>query len=280
MTAASVDESTALPPPQVHPSAIVHPQAVLAAGVVVGPGCVIEDGVELGAGTRLGTQVIVHRGVRVGARNRVFAHAVLGGEAQVMGIDESIESFVVIGDDNTLREAVTVQRGFKPGGVTRIGNGNYLMVNTHIAHDCTLGNQVIMANNSTLAGHVSIDDRAFISGHVAIHQFARVGRLAMVAGLAKVVQDCLPFVITDGNPARARGLNVVGMKRAGFSSEAIRALRRAYRALLREGRKLESALAILEADEQAAVRELATFIRGSQRGFAHEPTRGRRSEEE
>jgi len=280
MTLASVADSTALPAPQVHPSAIVHPQAVLAAGVVVGPGCVIEEGVELGAGTRLGAQVVVHRGVRMGARNRVFAHAVLGGEAQVLGLDESITSFVEIGDDNTLREAVTVQRGFREGGVTRIGNGNYLMVNTHIAHDCLLGNHVIMANNSTLAGHVSIGDRAFVSGHVAIHQFARVGRLAMVAGLAKVVQDCLPFVITDGNPARARGLNVVGLKRAGFTPEAIRALRRAYRALLREGRRLEAALERLEADEDSAVRELAAFIRGSKRGFAHEPARGRRHEED
>jgi len=268
-----------LPPPEVHPSAIVHPQAVLAPGVRIGPGCVVEAGVSIGPGTTLGTRVVVHSGVRIGARNRVFAHTVLGGEAQVLGLAPDIPSFVEIGDDNTLREAVTVHRGHQPGGVTRIGSGNYLMVGTHVAHDCLLGDRVIMANNATIAGHVSIGDRAFLGGHVAIHQFSRVGRLAMLGGLAKVVQDCLPFVITDGNPARARGLNVVGLRRAGFETGAIRSLRRAYRCLLRSGLPLEQALAQLEADEDAPVRELAAFIRGSGRGFAHEATRGRRHED-
>jgi UDP-N-acetylglucosamine acyltransferase len=243
--------------------------------VQIGPGCVVEEDVGIGAGTTLGPHVVVHAGVRIGARNRIFAHAVLGAEAQILGLAPGAGGRIEIGDDNTLREAVTVQRASRSEGITRIGNGNYLMVNTHIAHDCLLGDQVIMANNSTLAGHVTIEDRVFISGNVAIHQFTRIGRLAMVAGLAKVVQDCLPFVVTDGNPARARGINVVGLRRAGFEAEAIGALRRAYRVLLRGGLPLEGALVLLEGDAEAAVRELAAFIRGSRRGFAHEARRSR-----
>lgn len=270
MTAATTPQPMALPAPEVHPSAIVDERAELAPGVRIGPGCVVEANVSIGPATTLGPHVVVHSGVRLGARNRIFAHAVLGGEAQVLGSSRDIPSFVEIGDDNILREAVTVHRGFRPDAVTRIGSGNYLMAGAHVAHDCLLGDHIVMANNTAIAGHVHIEDRAFLSGNVAIHQFCRVGRLAMVAGLAKVVQDCLPFVISDGNPARARGLNLIGLRRAGFEPGTLRALRLAYRALLRSGLSLEQALARLEADEVAAVREIARFIRGSTRGFAHE----------
>ncbi len=271
--------ATDLPPPAVHASALVETGATLAPGVQIGPGCLVESGASIGPGTVLGARVVVHSGVRIGARNRIFAHAVLGGEAQVLGLASDFESFVEIGDDNVLREAVTVHRGFRPGSVTRIGDGNYLMVSVHIAHDCQLGSHIVMANNAILAGHVTLEDRVFVSGQVAIHQFTRVGRLAMVAGLAKVVQDCLPFIVTDGNPARARGLNVVGLRRAGFAAETIRALRRAYRGLLRSGLPLEQSLVVLEADDEATVREIATFIRGSRRGFAHQPKRERAADE-
>jgi UDP-N-acetylglucosamine acyltransferase len=252
----------------IHPTACVHPDARLAPGVQIGAFAVIEADVDIGADTEIGAHVVIRNHVRLGARNRIHAHVVLGGEPQDLSFRPCL-SEVVIGDDNTLREAVTVHRGHREGGSTRLGHRNYLMVNTHIAHDCRLGDDIIMANNSTLAGHVSLGDRAFISGHVAIHQFARVGRLAMVAGLAKVVQDCLPFVITDGNPARARGLNVVGLRRAGFTPPQIAAIRRGYKELLRSARPLKEALELLAAADEPAVQELAEFIRGSKRGFAH-----------
>lgn len=255
-------------PIQIHPTASVHPDASLGAGVRIGPYAVIEADCVIGAGSIIGPHVVIRRYTRLGERNELHAHVVLGGEPQDIAF-KPCESFVEIGDENTFREAVTVHRGQRAGGVTQIGHRNYLMVNTHIAHDCVLGDAVIMANNSTLGGHVRLGDRAFISGHVAIHQFCRVGRLAMVAGLAKVVQDCLPFVITDGNPARARGLNVVGMRRAGFSPETLQALRRAYRELLRSGRPLQEALSVLGESPEAAVQELATFVTDSKRGFAH-----------
>lgn len=252
----------------IHPAAVVSPRAELAPGVVVGPGAVIEDDVVIGEGSEVRAHAVVKRFTQLGAGNRVFEGAVLGGEPQDLSFTGA-ESRVVAGDRNTFREGVTVHRSARPGGATTIGSDCFLMAYAHVAHDDRIGDRVVIANNTALAGHVEVADRAFVSGGVVIHQFCRVGRLAMVAGNAKVVQDCLPFVITDGHPARARGLNVVGLRRAGLASTDLRALKEAYRLLVRSGLHRDAALERLAALAHPLVDELMAFVRASKRGFAH-----------
>ena len=251
----------------IHPTALVDPGARLGAGVTIGPYAIIEADTEIGDGCVIAAHAVIKRYTRMGADNRVAEHAVLGGEPQDFKFS-ACESFVEIGHGNRFREGVTVHRSNHAGGVTRIGNECFFMAMSHVAHDCVLGNQIILANGALLGGHVEIADRAFLSGGVTVHQFCRVGRMAMVAASARISQDCLPFTITDGNPGRARALNLVGLKRAGMSAEDIAALRRAFHAL-RSTQGLEAILAGMEAEPSPAVRELASFIRASRRGFAH-----------
>jgi UDP-N-acetylglucosamine acyltransferase len=253
--------------PLIHPLAAIARGARLGAGVRVGPFAVIEDDVEIGEGCEISAHAVIKRYTRVGPRNRVAEHAVIGGEPQDLKFKDG-PSFVVIGADNVIREGVTVHRVTLEGGETRIGDGNFLMAYAHIAHECQIGNQTIIANGALLSGVVSVGDRAFVSGNVAIHQFARVGRLAMVGGLARISQDCLPFMITEGSPARARGLNIVGLRRAGVPAPDVTALKKAL-ALLRSGVLLREAIVELEGSQSALVRELAQFIRDAKRGFAH-----------
>jgi UDP-N-acetylglucosamine acyltransferase len=250
----------------VHPTAVVDPGARLAADAALGPYAVVEDGVEIGPRCEVRAHVVIKRGTRLGAGNVVHEGAVLGGEPQDVaftGADSSLE----IGEGNRIREGVTIHRATTPGGVTRVGSGCFLMACAHVAHDCQLGDGVVLANNVALAGHVHIGERAFLSGGVVVHQFCRVGRLAMLGGNTKVVRDCLPFVITDGVPARARGLNVVGLRRAGFGAADLRALKEAYRLLLRAGLPLQEALARLDAVAHPLAVEMAAFVRGSRRGI-------------
>jgi UDP-N-acetylglucosamine acyltransferase len=175
---------------------------------------------------------------------------------------------VEIGDDNVFREGVTVHRASRAGGRTRIGNGCFLMALAHVAHDCMVGNHVVMVNNSGLSGESAVGDRAFLGGAVGVHQFCRVGRNAMVGMNSKLVQDALPFCITDGNPARARGLNLVGLRRAGFKAAEIAELKDAYR-LLRQRVPLTEAIERMKQSASGAVRELAAFLESGKRGFAH-----------
>jgi UDP-N-acetylglucosamine acyltransferase len=235
---------------------MIHPTAVIEKDVVIGEGCSI------------GAYAVIKRYTRMGARNRVAEHAVIGGEPQDVKFKADTVSGVEIGDDNIFREGVTIHRGSRPGAVTRIGSGCMLMVGAHVGHDCTVGSQVVLVNNAALAGEVSVGDRAFLSAAVGVHQFCRVGRIAMIGGLAKLVQDALPFCITDGNPARARGLNLVGLRRAGFKAPEIAALKEAYR-MLYQRVPLKEAVASMEKSSSDAVRELAAFIAQSKRGFAH-----------
>ncbi len=251
----------------VHPSAIVSPEAHLGPGVVVGPFAVVEGGAVLGDGCRIAAHAVVRSGTRLGRDNRVHEGAVLGGEPQDISFGGG-ETALLVGDRNVIREGVTLHRSAKPGSATVIGSDCFLMAYVHVAHDDRLGDRVIIANNVALAGHVEVGDGAFLSGGVVVHQFCRVGRLAMIGGNSKVVQDCLPFVITDGHPARARGLNVVGLRRAGFSAAQLRTLKEAYRLLLRSGLDRETALARLAALGDPLVDELAAFVRGSKRGVA------------
>jgi UDP-N-acetylglucosamine acyltransferase len=243
--------------------------ATLAPDVRVGPYAVIEDGVALGPGCEVRAHAVVKRFTTLGAGNVVHEGAVLGGEPQDVSF-EGGPSALKIGDRNRIREGVTIHRGSRPGAATVVGSDCFLMAYAHVAHDCRLADGVILANNVAMAGHVEVGERAFLSGGVVVHQFCRVGRLAMVGGNAKVVQDCLPFVITDGVPARARGLNVVGLRRAGIGAPEVRALKEAFRLLVRAGLPLAEALDRLARLQEPLVDELGAFVRTSRRGFAHE----------
>jgi len=251
---------------------LVDAGARLGDQVRIGPFAVIEQDVVLGDGCEVGAHSVIKCYTRMGQRNRIHEHVVIGGTPQDRKFRDC-PSYVEIGDGNVIREGVTIHRGSKDGSVTRIGDGNYLMACCHVAHDCILGDEIVIANNTLLAGHVTIDSHAFISGAVTIHQFCRIGTRAMVGASARINQDCLPYVITDGVPGRARGLNLVGLKRAGMAVDDIRALKRAYRVLC-SGWQLNAALAELADSDAEPVRELHRFIEASERGFAH-PQGGR-----
>ncbi len=252
----------------VHPSAVVAPRARLGRGVVIGPLAVVEDDTTIGDACEIRAHAVVKRFTTLGAGNRIHEGAVLGGEPQDVSFAGQ-ETALVIGDRNVIREGVTIHRSTRPGGATVVGSDCFLMAYVHVAHDNRIGDRAILANNVMLAGHVEVGERAFLGGGSGVHQFCRVGRLAMVGGNAKVVQDCLPFVISDGHPARARGLNVVGLRRAGITPAQLRTLHEAYRLLLRSGHRLEPALEKLAALADPLVDEWIAFVRSSKRGFAH-----------
>ena len=227
------------------------------------PTAIVEDNVEIGPDCEIGAYAVIKQYTRLGARNRVHEHAVLGGEPQDVKF-QGERSYLEIGDDNIIREFCTLHRANGAEETTRIGSRNFLMVGCHVAHNCRIGDDNIFANEVALAGHIVVEDHVFISNNVGAHQFVRFGRHAMVGGKSKIVQDVLPFFITDGNPPRLRGVNSVGLRRAGFSESARRALKEAYRVLFRSGIALEEALNQLGDDEN--VLHLINFIRGSKRG--------------
>lgn len=253
----------------IHPTALVSEGAKLGADVTVGAYAIIESETSIGDGTEIRAHACIKRFTSLGEANRIHEGAVIGGEPQDMGFQDC-ESFVRLGSRNVIREGVTIHRGTQPGSETVVGSDCFFMAYAHVAHNCRLGSSVILANNVALAGHVEIEDQVFVSGGVVVHQFCRIGRLAMLGGNSKIVQDCLPFVITDGMPGRASGLNIIGLRRAGFKSSDIKDLKRAYRTLLRSGLLLEEALERLAEQESPLVDQLTHFIRSSKRGFCHE----------
>ncbi|HTG93574.1 MAG TPA: acyl-ACP--UDP-N-acetylglucosamine O-acyltransferase [Pyrinomonadaceae bacterium] len=251
---------------QLHSTAIVSSSARLGRDVTIGPYVVIEDDVEIGDGCDIAAHVVIKRFTRLGARNRVYEHVVLGGEPQDVKF-RSETSYLEIGDNNLIREFSTFHRANGEGQTTRVGSRNFFMVGMHVAHNCQIGDDNIFANEVALAGHIIVEDHVFVSNNVGAHQFVRMGRFAMVGGKSKIVQDVLPFCITDGNPPRVRGLNSVGLRRAGFSRDAMTALKRAYQVLFRNGLALEMALAELERVDDPHVAHLVEFIKTSKRGF-------------
>ena len=250
----------------IHPTAIVSADAQLASNISIGPYAVVESGVEIGEGCEIAAHAVIKSGTRLGARNRVFENAVLGGEPQDVKF-KGEPSNLVIGDDNLIREFCTFHRACGEEKTTYIGSRNFLMVGVHIAHNCVIGDDNIFTNGVALAGHISVEDHVFLSNNVGAHQFVRFGRYAMVGGKSKIVQDVLPFFLVDGNPPRARGLNSVGLRRAGFSNETRSALKQAYRLLFRSDTSLAAALAQLKDSPDENVQHLVKFIGGSQRGF-------------
>ena len=253
------------PSAQIAATARIHEHADIGPQCVVGEFCIIEADVHLGRGNRLEPYVYLKRFTTLGDDNEISAAAVLGTDP----FDKAFtgeRSYLTIGHRNRIREHWTISRGTKPGSVTRVGDDNYIMGSGHIAHDCQIGNQVTIASNTLVAGYVHVGDYAFLSGGVVVHQHSRIGRNAMVGGNSRVNLDLPPFFLYAGFDARPTGLNLVGLRRAGFSKEQVRELKQAYALLYQRGLALEEALRRL--DELPAARELADFIRGSQRGIA------------
>jgi len=250
----------------IHPTAIINPRAEIAANVSIGPYAVIEDDVQIGEGCEIGAHAVIKRFTSLGQRNRVFEHAVIGGEPQDFKF-KGEPSRLIIGDDNLVREFATLHRACGEGVATLVGSRNFIMIGTHIAHNCVVGDDNIFANGAALAGHITVEDHVFLSSNVGAHQFVRIGRYAMVGGKSKIVQDVLPFFTTDGNPPRVRGLNMVGLQRAGFKQDQRSALKRAYQILFRKGLPLEDALLEMAQLKDEQVDHLIAFIRASRRGF-------------
>lgn len=217
-----------------HPTALVSPDARIGQDVEIGPFCVIEPGVVVGDGCVLERGVVLKRGTTLGPRNRIMESAVIGGLPQHVHMPER-PGRVVIGQDNMIRESVTVHRAMTEDAATTVGDHNLLMVNVHVGHDCRVGSHTVITNNTMLGGHVLVEDRAFVSGAVAVHQYCRIGSLAMVGGQAHVVQDVPPFVNVDGLSSLVVGINQIGLRRAGFSTDTMRRLKEAYRVLYRSG---------------------------------------------
>ena len=255
--------------PEIHPSALVDPSAKLARGVRVGPGCVIGPKAEIGEGTWLGAHVVIDGRIRIGRDNRIFHFASLGAPPQDKKYADE-DTAVEIGDGNTIREYVTINRGTAlDAGVTRVGSDNWIMAYVHFAHDCQIGSHAIFANACQLAGHVSVGDWAIFGATTLVHQFVHVGAHAFTGMGTYLAQDLPPYVKAAGNMARPYGINSEGLRRRGFSAEAIAGLKRAYKTLYRSGLSLEDAKRELEA--QAArcepVRLFVEFLKNSKRGF-------------
>lgn len=252
----------------IHPTAIVHESAELDSGVEIGPYSYIEGPVRIGANTKIGPRVTIEGNTSIGSDCQIFTGAVLGSVTQDKKFKGG-KTFLVIGNNNKIREYVTMNPGTADGSETRIGHDNLIMAYAHVAHDCIVGNQVTLANNATLAGHVVIDDRAIVGGLSAVHQFVRIGTLAIIGGCSKVVQDIPPYVLVDGHPAKAYGLNVIGLERADFPKEERMILKKAFKVVFRSGLSVKSAVQRLEDEfpKTPAILTLLDFLKKSERGI-------------
>jgi UDP-N-acetylglucosamine acyltransferase len=252
----------------IHPSAIVAPGAQIGEGCEIGPYCVIGAHVILGARCRLHSHVVIEGHTRLGEANQIFPFASIGHQTQDLKWKGGLTR-TEIGDDNTFRESVTVNSATTEGGVTRVGSHNHILAYSHIAHDVVLGDNIIMSNVATLAGHVVVEDYAVVGGLAAVHQFCRLGKMSIIGGCSKVVQDVAPFMLVDGNPGETRTINKVGMERNGVSEEAQAALRQAFKILFREGLTISNAAAQIEAElpKLDEITHLLNFVRSSARGI-------------
>jgi UDP-N-acetylglucosamine acyltransferase len=254
----------------IHPTAIVDPKAEIGERVEIGPYSIVGKDVSIGEGTRVGPHVVIREGSTIGKRCQIFQFSSIGEAPQAVAYKGERTS-LIIGDDNVMRECVTLHRGtVKGGGKTVIGDRNFIMAYSHVAHDCQIGNQVVLANGATLAGHIIIEDCAVIGGLAAVHQFCRIGAHAFVSGVTGVVLDIPPYMLAAGNRAKLFGLNTVGLKRQNFRAETIRALKTAYRIIFRTGLTLEKAIKTVEESEISRLPEvehLLRFIRQTKRGI-------------
>jgi len=252
----------------IHPTAIIDAAAEIAEGVRIGPHCVIRGKVTIGEGSKLLNHVTIEGPTEVGQGNVFHSGAVIGGRTQDLKYDGE-PTYLKIGDHNTFREYVTVNRATIKGEATVIGSHGNFLAYSHIAHDCTVGDHVIFSNNGTLAGHVTMGDYAILGGLTAVHQFCRIGDHAITGGCSKIVQDVPPYMIADGNPAKVRSVNIEGLRRRGFDSESIRAVKKAYKKLYRKGLNNSDALEALKEmeDHGGAVAKLIEFVSTTERGI-------------
>jgi UDP-N-acetylglucosamine acyltransferase len=254
----------------IHPMSFVSPTARIGKNVEIGPFSVVEDDVVVGDGCRLASHVVLRRGTRLGENNSISEGAVLGGRPQHLRAGDSVGE-LTIGNGNSIRENVTIHLGLRPGEVTSVGDENLIMVNAHIAHDCHVGSNTIIANNVMLAGHISVGNRAYLSGAVAVHQFCRIGPYAMVGGQAHIKHDVPPYVTVDGKSSLVVGLNTIGLRRNGFDADQIRGLKNAYRLIYRSGMAWDAMLrelAMQFAEGPAAA--FHPFLSDGKRGFLQE----------
>ena len=253
----------------IHPTAIIHPKAQVGGGCEIGPYCVLGENVVLGEGNKLHSHVVIDGHTRLGNGNQIFPFASIGLKTQDLKWKGGITR-TEIGDNNTLREYVSIHSATDDGNATVIGSRNNILAYCHVAHDCQLGDDIIMSNGVTLAGHVTVGERAVMGGLAGVHQFCRVGRFSMIGGCSKVVQDVPPFMIVDGNPGETRTINKVGMERHGISEEAQAAMKSAYKILFREGLNISNAVARIEAElpQLPEIRHLVEFVKSSERGIS------------
>ena len=265
--------------PLIHPTDVVDPSAELAADVRVGPYAIIEGGSRIGPGTAVGAHAVIGPHTRIGARNQIWHHAVVGTDSQD-GKYGGERTGLEMGDENVVREFVTVNRATGEGKATRVGSGCRLLAYSHVAHNAQLGDGVILSNAAQVGGETVVEENAILGGLVGVHQFCRIGAHAIVGACSKVTQDILPFVTADGHPARPWGLNLIGLERHGFPPDVVSALKSAYHCLFRRARRLEEALETLERDcgDFPEVRRMVEFIGRSQRGVAR--PRGRAGDAE
>jgi UDP-N-acetylglucosamine acyltransferase len=254
---------------QIHSTAVIAEEAELGEGVEIGPYSIVGPRVKIGNNTYLGGHVIIQGQTEIGERCKIFSGACLGSIAQTRK-SEFVNSRLLIGNDNIIREFVTINAGMKDGSKTVIGHRNMLMINAHVAHDCVMGNDIVISNGVALAGHVTVEDHAVIGGLVGVHQFVRIGKLSMVGGLSKVVMDVAPFSINDGHPAKFCGLNAVGLRRLGYRSEQMMQIKIALKMLL--GTRVNFTRVIPHIQKRFSdnpdVRYLLSFVEGTQRGVA------------
>ncbi|EGO62937.1 acyl-ACP--UDP-N-acetylglucosamine O-acyltransferase [Acetonema longum] len=262
------ESSVVIPIRKIHETAVIHPNARLGKDVEVGPYAVVGENVVIGEGTQICAHVVIDGWTSIGKNCVIFPGASIGAEPQDLKF-KGEKSYVFIGDNTKIREFATVNRATGEGEETRIGSNCLLQAYTHVAHNCIVGNHVIMSNAATLAGHVIVEDRAVISGLTGVHQFVKIGRNAMIGGASKIVQDVPPFVIVDGHPAKVRGLNNVGMSRAGLSEVARRNLKKGFKILYRSGYSLAQAIDVMEQELESCeeVEHLLRFLRNAERGI-------------
>ncbi len=253
----------------IHPTALVHPNAKLAEGVEIGPYSSIGEHVTIGKDTKIAAHVVIEGWTTIGERNHIYPFSSVGMPPQDIGYKEE-ETSLIIGDDNIIRECATIHRATtKEDRKTVIGNKNFLMAYSHVAHDCKLGSNIIMANSVALGGHIVIEDYAIIGGIVCVHQFVRIGSYCMIGGGSAVSLDIPPYVSAAGNHATLYGLNLIGLKRRGFGEEAISNIKKAYKLIFRSGLTLEESIKKTSAEipDAKEVRHLLNFIRGTRRGI-------------
>jgi UDP-N-acetylglucosamine acyltransferase len=253
---------------QIHPTAIVDPSAKVGAGTMVGPYSVIGANVVIGENCWLQHHVTLQGPMRAGAGNKFYAYCSIGQQTQDLKYAGE-PTYLEIGDENTFREFVTVNRSTKSDGKTRIGSRGNFLAYSHIGHDCVVGNEVVFSNNGTLAGHVQVGDNAVMGGLTAVHQFCRIGRFAITGGCSKIVQDVPPFMIADGNPAEVRGVNLVGLERKNYPADKVKLIKEAFRLIYRSKYNTGQAVEAVEKEltQSEEIREIVQFIKTTERGI-------------